>query len=299
MAESKIEWTERTWNPVTGCSKVSQGCKHCYAEVMHKRLTAMGVKKYSDPFSKVVCHYESLMNPLKVKTPSIFFVNSMSDLFHEDVPAEFIAYVFNTMAAFPLVCRKKDCEHDDPNCFMGESETNHTYQILTKRPERALKFFTEEIYEVTNRWPGSYPLCVALGDDWPLPNVWIGVSVEDQKAADERIPMLLQIPAAIRFISAEPLLGPIELNKYDKELGINWLTGLDENYPEEGINMKLDWVIAGGESGKNKNVRPMHPDWARGLRDQCKAAGVPFFFKQWGEFKPIPLPCASVFYVEA
>jgi protein gp37 len=273
---------------------------------MHKRLTAMGVSKYSEPFNNVVCHHESLMDTLKVKTPSMFFVNSMSDLFHEDVPAEFIADVFNIMAALPLVCRKKDCYHDEPECYMDDAEKNHTYQILTKRPERALKFLTEEIYKVIENWPGDYPLCLAIDDEreWPLSNVWLGVSVEDQKAADERIPTLCKIPAATKFVSCEPLLGPVDLMQIDisDEDGHALLFPLAGEWTFEGRNEPLslsrggiDWVIAGGESGKAKDIRPMHPDWVRSLRDQCKAADVPFFFKQWGEFKPILLPGKSLF----
>lgn len=233
MQKSKIEWTDRTWNPVTGCTKVSQGCKNCYAERLYERFNGHG------SFKNVICHPERLQQPMKWKKPCKIFVNSMSDLFHEDVPHNFIANVFSIMKRCPW----------------------HTFQILTKRPERMLEILTE--------WSKQ--------EDLPtLPNVWLGVSVEDQKTADERIPLLLQVPAAVRFLSCEPLLGEINLNGYLPDT-YNDGTSVHQFYPN-----KIHWVIVGGESGPG--ARPMHPDWARSLRDQCKAASVPLFFKQWGEY---------------
>ena len=224
---SKIEWTDETWNPTTGCNKVSEGCKNCYAEVQHRRMMAMHPKKYKRPFlDGAFADEASLENPLHFKKPTKFFVNSMSDLFHENISFTFIARVFRMM---------EDCPQ-------------HTFQVLTKRPERMLEFWN---------WFSKHALP-------PAENVWLGVSCENQKAADERIPLLLQVPAAVRFLSCEPLFGEINIRKYFTML------------------RTLHWVIAGGESGHH--ARPMHPDWARGLRDQCKAAGVPFFFKQWGEW---------------
>lgn len=224
-----IEWTEATWNPVTGCSKVSQGCKHCYAErdwARMSRVPAYIGRKFTD----VRWHYDRLEIPARWKKPRLIFVNSMSDLFHESVPFDFILRVFEVMA---------------------EADW-HTYQVLTKRPERVLEFVN---------WCGS-----------TIPEfIWMGVSVEDQATADERIPLLLKMPAAVRWISAEPLLGPIDLR---------FTNGLVHGC--DGADYLLDWVVAGGESGLN--ARPMHPDWARGLRDQCAAAETPFLFKQWGEF---------------
>ncbi len=210
---STIEWTEATWNPVTGCTKVSPGCAHCYAERMAKRLKAMGQQRYRNGF-KLTLHPDALEAPLRWKRPRMVFVNSMSDLFHKDVPAEFIAKCFAVM----------------------EKATHHTFQVLTKRPGRAV--------ELARQLP------------WP-DNVWMGTSVEN---ADYtwRIELLTQIPAAIRFLSLEPLLGPIP------------------RLPLTGI----DWVIVGGESGPH--ARAMDAKWVFQIRDRCLKHGVPFFFKQWG-----------------
>lgn len=237
-----IEWTDATWNPVTGCTKVSQGCKFCYAETVAERFWAKQYPPNEDgtprKFTDVRMHYERLNQPLMWKKPRRIFVNSMSDLFHEKVPNFFISSVFEVMASTP----------------------HHTYQILTKRPE----LMQEYVYQWTNL-------------NSVLPNVWLGVSVEDQKAADERIPWLLKTPAAVRFLSCEPLLGPIDLTGNPEGLMWPWAEAIQNG-------QSFDWVICGGESGQN--ARPMHPDWACSLRDQCQEAGVPFFFKQWGEWKP-------------
>ena len=273
---SRIEWTDATWNPVTGCTKVSQGCKNCYAERDWARLVHLPAY-HGRAFTDVECHPERLDQPLRWKRPRRIFVNSMSDLFHEDIPDEFLAQVFAVMAATP----------------------DHTYQALTKRPARMLALLDN---------PGFSDLVDDLmhihthsDADWPLPNVWLGVSVEDQATADERIPLLLQTPAAVRWISAEPLLGPIELHAlphlhgygspHCSECGypvtIDALNGYTACGPSacDGPRVDtLDWVVAGGESGPK--ARPTHPDWFRLLRDQCKAAGVPFLFKQWGEWSP-------------
>lgn len=211
--QSSIEWTHWTWNPVTGCTKVSQGCKHCYAERMAKRLKAMGSPRYEDGF-RVTLHHDLVDLPRRWRSPKLVFVNSMSDLFHDDVPLEFIRAVFKTMRECP----------------------QHTFQVLTKRSKR----LTE--------------ICDEL--DWPN-NVWMGVSVEDSRVM-ERIDHLRQVPAAIRFLSCEPLIGPLDC--------------LDLS----GIH----WVIVGGESGYGS--RPMKADWVRSIRENCKASGVAFFFKQWG-----------------
>ena len=211
--KSPIEWTQATWNPVTGCTKVSPGCKHCYAERLAKRLQAMGVKKYANGF-KVTLHEDALEIPLRWKQPRIIFVNSMSDLFHEEVPLEFIRKVFAVM----------------------RQAHQHIFQVLTKRAERMAELA---------------PLL-----EWPS-NVWMGVSVENQRYT-YRIDLLRQVPASVRFLSLEPLLGPIpDLNL-------------------DGIH----WVIVGGESGPG--ARPMKKEWVLEIRDQCIRAGVPFFFKQWG-----------------
>ena len=213
MAQSSIEWTESTWNPVTGCSKVSPGCKHCYAEVMAKRLHAMGQPNYRNGF-EVTLQPHMLDKPLTWKKPQVIFVNSMSDLFHDEVPLEYIQRVFAVM----------------------EKANWHTFQVLTKRAERLET--------------------VAPSLPWPS-NVWMGVSVENADYT-HRIDHLRQTGATVKFLSVEPLLGPIP--------------ALDLT--------DIDWVIVGGESGRQ--ARPMNETWVTDIRDQCGRAGVSFFFKQWG-----------------
>lgn len=212
--DSTIEWTESTWNPVTGCTKVSPGCAHCYAETFAERFRGVLGHPYEVGFD-LTLRPERLELPLHWREPRRVFVNSMSDLFHEGVPENYIAKVFATM----------------------ERAHWHTFQVLTKRPERA----------------------AAIGDDlcWP-PNVWLGTSIELQRWTT-RLDSLRRTPAAVRFLSCEPLLGPLDL-----DLSL------------------VDWVIVGGESGHG--ARRMDPDWARGIREQCRAAQVPFFFKQWGAY---------------
>lgn len=270
-----IEWTQRpgtkgeTWNPTTGCNKVSQGCKNCYAEVMHKRLQKMSPAKYSHPFlGGAVPHLDALTIPLKWKRPRTVFVNSMSDLFHEAVPFAFIDQVFAVMALTP----------------------QHTYQILTKRPERMAEylmerdplFLTDRSMAIGQQMNALRGLRVdeAVAAVLPLPNVWLGTSVEDQATADARIPHLLRCPAAVRFLSCEPLLGPVDFAQWMLVQGGRTVDPRDTEVVMPGIH----WVITGGESGPK--ARPMHPDWARGLREQCNAAGVPLFFKQWGAWSP-------------
>ncbi len=266
--KTAIEWTDATWNPTIGCSIVSPGCTNCYAMKMAARIERMGgsggamyagmtrPSKAGAVWSGKVRLVEGALDrPLQWRKPRRIFVNSMSDLFHEALSDEAIDKVFAVMALAP----------------------RHTFQVLTKRAERMRDYMAT--------WPmdGQPDRIAVLARDIaysfgrgqqgncgvvarPLPNVWLGVSVEDQTRADERIPHLLTTPAAVRFLSCEPLLGPVDLRRLD--------------VPGLGI----DWVIAGGESGSG--ARPMHPDWARALRDQCGASGVPFFFKQWGEFGP-------------
>lgn len=262
---SRIEWTDSTWNPTRGCSLVSAGCTNCYAMRVAHRFSGdeqpyAGLTKMTSHgpvwTGAVTIRPEMLLQPMHWRKPQRIFVDSMSDLFHEEVPDDFILSVFTVMARCP----------------------QHTFQVLTKRPERMEYLLTT--------W-GNQGLTLREGRGVVLPNVWLGVSVEDQATADERIPLLLQTPAAVRWISAEPLLGPIDLLStgkgdilYECECGG---AGCDLC---EGIP-RLDWVVVGGESGPN--ARPMHPDWARSLRDQCQAAGVPYFFKQWGQWYPIGL----------
>lgn len=248
MGTTKIEWADRVWNPVVGCTPVSEGCRNCYAKRLHdmRHKAFLDGKKmpeqYAQPFEQVQMLTERLEDPLHWRTPQRIFVNSMSDLFHPDVPYDFIGDVFETISYCP----------------------QHTILVLTKRPERVFKIFNEIMLALKER---------------PLPNLWLGVSVEDQKTADERIPWLMKTPAAVRFVSVEPMLGEVELSYYLPSAIIKVRPGMTN------ITMRspaLDWIICGGESGSG--ARPMDPDWARSLRDQCVAAGVPFFFKGWGEW---------------
>ncbi|WP_309225200.1 phage Gp37/Gp68 family protein [Salinispora sp. H7-4] len=240
-----IEWTQETWNPTTGCDRVSAGCDHCYALTLAKRLRGMGAAKYqtdgdprtSGPGFGVATHPDTLDAPLRWRTGRTVFVNSMSDLFHHEVPVTFIGSVWNTMGLTP----------------------RHTYQVLTKRPARARTLLTQWARVGWSWQRHDLMWCGPL--DGPLPNVWLGTSIESDDHTI-RAEHLRRTPAAVRFISAEPLLGP--LPSLD-------LTG-------------IDWLIAGGESGPH--ARPMDPTWVRDLRDRCQEAGVAFFFKQWGGRTP-------------
>lgn len=239
-----IEWTDATWNPVTGCDKVSAGCDHCYAETIAHRFD--GTPQFPNGF-RVTLRPERLDQPFRWRRPRRVFVNSMSDLFHDQVPDYYIAQVFAVMT----VARQ------------------HTFQILTKRHARMRSLVGRGLLDLVDHEAASMGFKV---DRWPLPNVWLGVSAENQQWADIRIPALLDTPAAVRFISAEPLLGPLSIfasSKIDRDPG-------------------LDWVIAGGESGRG--ARPMHPSWVRALRNECAGASVPFLFKQWGEYRPLEHP---------
>jgi protein gp37 len=268
-----IQWTDATWNPTVGCSRVSAGCDNCYAIRNSARMDYVGsvyhgttvrlndegeFARKGEPshldFSGLVTPLpQRLDQPLRWRKPRRVFVNSMSDLFHADVTREFIANVWAVMA----------------------TAHQHTYQILTKRPARMRQILSDP----------SFPSLVEAivtklqkDDDWlfdyPLPNVWLGVSAEDQAAADKRIGLLLDTPAAVRFVSAEPLLGPIALNGNGRHM-------LGSASQAQGMNDGLDWVIAGGESGPG--ARPMDVRWARELRDQCATADVSFFMKQMGK----------------
>lgn len=253
--KTRIEWTDATWNPVTGCTKVSDGCKHCYAERQWARLAANPATRYHGrKFTDVQEHGDILDQPLRWKKPRRIFVDGMSDLFHPDVSDRFIADVFGVMAACP----------------------QHTFQVLTKRPERMRKLLRAGCM---GRFESDAEECAALYTDahlvWPIKNVWLGVSVEDQATADERIPLLLDTPAAVLWVSCEPLLGHVDLFDFIGPFG--------KPHELQQPSM-LDWVVVGGESGPR--ARPMHPNWVRSLRDQCAAADVPFLFKQWGEWFP-------------
>ncbi|GAA1401811.1 phage Gp37/Gp68 family protein [Pseudonocardia kongjuensis] len=292
MNSTTIEWTDRTWNPVTGCTKVSPGCDHCYADSIATRFA--GTKAFPHGF-EVTLRPDRLAAPLQWSKPSRVFVNSMSDLFHDDVPDEFIARVWAVMAASP----------------------RHTFQVLTKRHGRMRSLLSSAAFRVSVGaaigdlelpGPGRFrqitpEQATTATTVWPLPNVWLGVSVEDQKRAELRVPALLEAPAAVRFLSCEPLLGPVDLlgpwhPLKGRSKPTYWLTPQPvwgDPVPVDGTDLTLapleqlpaiDWVIAGGESGPK--ARPMHPAWPRALRDQCAAAGVPFFFKQWGRWSIYP-----------
>ncbi|MDQ0842458.1 DUF5131 family protein [Streptomyces sp. V1I6] len=351
--DTKIEWTDRTWNPVTGCTKVSPGCDNCYAENIANRFA--GSAAFPRGFD-VQVRANKVNDPLSWRKPSRVFVNSMSDLFHNDVPEPWLADIFAVMAA----------------------AQKHTFQVLTKRHGRMRSLMNSKEFQsqVRDRATGKG---LAIEEfSWPLPNVWLGVSVEDQKRADLRIPALVDTPAAVRFLSCEPLLGPVDLSKWMPPISpmpaadaprtwaewtwpdwvpqivrehvedfwgadqgrspAHWIRDMHQQgapafgatlamddgfgrhprqivgryvhawnnigrlvldgdpdrefaYTSFGIKDRkrtqpIDWVIVGGESGRG--ARPMHPAWARGLRDQCTAADVSFFFKQWGEWGPAP-----------
>jgi len=262
---SKIEWTEHTWNVITGCTKVSTGCAHCYAEGVANRFWG------DRPFSGVQFHSDRLSIPLKRKKPTTYFVNSMSDLFHEKVTDDQLDQIFAVMALTP----------------------HHTYQILTKRPERMLKYFewcerrhnsagkpisfcrVDAIEEATAQWSHCWEI-----KKFPLPNVWLGVSVENQKAAGDRIPLLLQTPAAVRFLSCEPLLEEVDIKSPIVKSAAHCGTGLFKITDRSYLSSPIDWVIAGGESGSN--ARKCELDWLRSLRDQCQDANIALFVKQLG-----------------
>ena len=249
---SKIEWTEKTWNPASGCTKISDGCKNCYAETMAKRLKAMGIKEYENGFA-VTLHPSRLREPLERKKPTMYFVCSMGDLFHEDVPFEFIYKIWVVMI----------------------NSSQHTFQVLTKRPDRMFEFIS--VYAPVRAMTGE-----TYGTDFLPKNIWLGVTAENQEQADKRIPILIDTPAAVRFVSIEPMLGEINLQKLHRKM-VNGAPAYPCNEP---YLFDLDWVIVGGETGAN--ARPMHPDWVRSIKEQCEEAKVPFFFKQWGEFNTLP-----------
>lgn len=269
---TKIEWTDATWNVVNGCSVVSPGCTNCYAMKQAHRFTARrGLTQQSKGgmvwTGEVRFNEGMLDHPLRWRRPRKIFVCAHGDLFHEKVPSLWIDQVFAVMAAAP----------------------QHVFQVLTKRPER-LREYAAEAMGCGEHWLAHVERSHA--PMWPLPNVWLGTSVEDQKRADERIPILLDTPAARRWLSCEPLLGPVDLRAFGMDVHHHPDNLVDHpSMPGllRAVRAKLgiispDWIVAGGESGPG--ARPMHPDWARSLRDQCAAAGVSFLFKQWGDWHP-------------
>ncbi len=293
-----IEWTGETWNPIVGCSVVSPGCTNCYAMRMAHRLGSMPMTPHYHGLTRTVngnpvwtgriaaAPEGPFLAPLRRRKPTTYFVNSMGDLFHEAVPIEQIDQVFAVMALCP----------------------QHVFQVLTKRPDRMREYMAKALGRIaaavqplrtdSNRVVGPLPHLSPGAVWWPLPNVWLGTSVENQATADDRIPALLNTPAAIRFISAEPLLGPVDLTLddlmyfdcaedcdyrfYDYTTGVTECRRCEHSFKTEDVG--LDWVICGGESGPG--ARPMHPAWARTLRDQCAAAGTPFFMKQMSVVTP-------------
>lgn len=315
MAETGIEWVKnpdgsqgRTWNPIRGCTRISPGCggpgPHggCYAEVIAARFSGPGLPYHGIAemrggkarwTGKLAFVEDKVTEPLKVRKPTTWFVNSMSDLFHESVPDEWIDRVFAVMALCP----------------------QHTFQVLTKRAARMRAYMAARSVDYSTSlaaawhaiglppalerrsllrvWPQG-GACLGRELPWPLPNVWLGVSAEDQRRADERVPDLLATPAAVRFVSAEPLLGPIDFNRLSRprregygagylDALRGWTRGAGHGYREFDAESRLDWIIVGGESGPG--ARPMHPDWARQIRDACAAAGVAYLFKQWGAYQ--------------
>lgn len=285
-AGTSIEWTEATWNPIAGCTPISPGCLNCYAATMSARLESMGREKYRGLTvlyngrrvfnGKITLDDKALSIPLERKKPTTYFVNSMSDLFHESVPMCFVAEVFSVMW----------------------SAQWHTFQVLTKRAERMQMMLNfEGFWQATaqaawkrfNQESPEKAAIVTVAELWDdmrngLENVWLGTSVENQKSARDRIPYLLKCRAKVRFLSCEPLLESINLDvsRTPDALADEVTEEDDAMGPPLGGVAGIDWVIVGGESGHH--ARPMHPRWAQSIRDQCQAAKVPFFFKQWGEW---------------
>lgn len=296
---TSIEWTGASWTPIRArhkatlklgwhCRHASPGCGNCYAEAMNKRLgTGLPFKPGHEKDIEVYLDEKMLLAPLKWKKPRKIFVCSMTDLFADFVPDEWIDRMFAVMALCP----------------------QHTFQVLTKRSKRMREYCCYQnrskkvgkaiigfLVQEKIKWvisDGNYPFSDEDGQEedgepalhsWPLSNLWLGVSAEDQSAADERIPDLLATPAAVRFVSAEPLLGPIDFGMIPPFTKEAESMGVRLQSLRHGTKYSVHWIIVGGESGAK--ARPMHPDWARSIRDQCKAAGTAFFFKQWGEWAP-------------
>jgi protein gp37 len=243
--KTKIEWATHTWNPVTGCTPISEGCEHCYAARMAKRLAGRCGYPHDDPFRPGTVHSSKMDYPLKLKNSAMIFVCSMGDLFHESMPADVIEKIFEYMRDTPW----------------------HTFLVLTKRPSNVVRYL---------EWRQREWLAPQENSVWPS-HVWLGVTSENQARADERIPILLSIPAAVRFVSVEPMLGPVDLSSYIPSADGFVASSNGPMHIDDGAPC-ISWVICGGETGPG--ARPMHPDWARSLRNQCKAAGVPFFMKK-------------------
>ena len=272
---TKIEWTDATWNPIrarnlkTGkvgwhCEHVTPGCEGCYAEGINKRLgSGLPFKPGHREDVEIFLDEKMLDLPYRWRKPRMIFPLSMTDMFAPFITDHMRRVMFEVMRNTP----------------------HHAYQVLTKRPDEMRRFVR------SLEAPGQWATWLSA---WPIPNIWLGVSCEDQQRADERVPILLDTPAAVRWVSAEPLLGPIDFANqcnghyfFDALRGVRWHEpgASDWPCPSEKYTKGLDWIVAGGESGAR--ARPMHPDWARAIRDQCAAAGVAFHFKQWGNWVPI------------
>lgn len=260
--KADVLWTDATWNVVTGCDKESAGCKNCYADRDWPRMAANPKSVYfGRVFTDVQCHPERLDQPLRWTRARKIFVNSTSDLFHPAVPTEYLDQVFAIMGLAFVIGKQ------------------HIFQVLTKRAERMQAYLADPgtVWRVTRAMKLLGPTGGLPGENapptWPLPNVWVGVSVENQAMAELRIPLLQQTPAAIRWLSMEPLLGPVDLEQFRIPALVDGV-----------MASPVDWIVVGGESGPR--ARPMNPTWVRSLRDQCAKLGVPFMFKQWGAWAP-------------
>ena len=291
MADTRIEWAHKVWNPITGCSPVSEGCQNCYARRMANRLRGRCGYPKENPF-KVTLHPERLDEPLKWRKPRKVFVCSMSDLFHPDVPFDYITQVFDVMCSWRWP--NKEAERIGDESLL--EDPGHTYMVLTKRPERVQDW----LQWLSEYWPGDSPVNVNLSVEGHFGrHIWFGVTAENQQRADERIPVLLQIPAAVRFVSVEPMLSPVRLilaRRYCTNCNyLHWSynpagsgfvykevycpeCGFAYGYHSPEGNSSIDWVICGSESGQNR--RPANIEWIRSLKNQCVDADVPFFLKQ-------------------
>lgn len=296
-----ISWTDATWNPVTGCTRVSPGCDHCYIErtppfrIEGRKFEGRGIGSSTG----VQLHQERLTQPLKWRKPRRVFVCSLADLFHADVPDDYIAQVFAVMAA--------NYEWDRPT---------HVFQVLTKRPARMRALLSssgfrsmvaEHAARMTDEAHADRVHDNVMYHHWPLPNVWLGVTAENQEWADKRVPLLLKTPAAVRFVSVEPMLGPVTFSDYVDRWSEDYPGTCDWGYCKEPAvavrrdfsdenadyvamlpvceqHRGIDWVICGGGSGPG--ARPMQPQWVRDLRNRCSASGITFHFKQWGDWVP-------------
>lgn len=308
--KTKIEWATDTWNPITGCTPISEGCQNCYASRMSKRLAGRCGYEKDNPF-RVTRHPDKMDEPFRWRKPRRIFVCSMGDLFHPDVEDWMLDEIFGVILG----------------CRILNNTPDHVFMVLTKRPDRMQSYFAARTpVELLRSWADACP-CYTDDPDvtvedvvysatchdwdqngrnsngseykpwgyldrvWPLPNLWLGVTAENQARADERIPFLLQIPAVKRFVSIEPVLGPVDLTKIpwiedpiipgDRRNALHEIW--DPAFPIRLTRHKIDWIICGGETGIG--ARPLHPQWAQSLRDQCQAAEAPFFFKSWGDWQ--------------